>query len=303
MTPLSSLPGVDATGKTDTTAAIQAALNARNGAPTDFLVDGTFLVNPAGLWLPAGANLLTARDGAGVFRAMPASYPNALLTAFGRAGFYVGGIAFDFTAATGVTNGASVIACLDCSDFEIEACTLSGQWRFGIALNRITAARIRRNKIGLTKPNGTDGNEAILIVDGPGNSNIRIEGNVCTNSGMDLCLSDSEINGNTVSGWMFGAGITTSQSPYCYRLGISGNRLSGGVGTDVNNTVVEGIENWAPHTRMDRNFIWDCAGAAIANAGANCVIAHNICVNNAGGAPQNVAGYGAGTLYDCNVVA
>lgn len=281
MTNLSTFPGVDPTGARDTTAAIQAALASFGGRQTDLFVDGTYMVNPTGLRLPAGVSLYSNRAGAGVFRATKAAYNSALLTGIRCSSFYVGGIAFDYSPAIEAAQTA-VLAFVNCADFEIEDCRIDGQFVFGIAATSISAARLRRNRITLTEARPAQ-NEAILITASGQSTNVKVEDNTCVNSAMDLCMADSDVTGNLVTGFKFGAGITTEDyANLCHHLSIRNNRMIGGIGADINNTVVEGIENWAPFSRISGNKASGNAGAGIVTCVANCIISENDCEGNGG---------------------
>lgn len=305
---LSSFAGVDPTGARDTTAAIQAALASFGGQPTDFFVDGTYLVNPTGLTLPDGISLISNREGAGVFRAMAATYSNALLTAESRTGFYVGGVDFDFTSGVAAPQFA-VVALVGCSDFEIEDCRIAGPFVFGIAASGITAARLKRVRIALPEPS-TAQNEAILLTASAQSSNVKLVDCTCINSGIDVCMADSDIIDLDVSGWQFGAGITTEANAFCRNLNIIRGRIVGAPvttgwnGKDANGVVIPGIENWAPHTRINGVRVTGCAGVGIANAGADSIISECFAVDNGlvTGAPTSNEGNNwAGTAWLNNV--
>jgi hypothetical protein len=192
-------------------------------------------------------------------------------------GFTISEIAFDFSAATG---GIGLLNLSLTNDYSIERCQFLGNFKFAISHNGGNRFVFRNNKFLRTAASSSQ-NQGILVSTSAGQClNGIIEGNYHSNTAMDISCQYTTIRDNQTFNWQFGAGITTEQSNDCSDLKIINNTCIGGAGTDVNNTICLGIENWAPRSQIIGNTCSANAGDGISNGGQNCQIVGNMCSNN-----------------------
>lgn len=122
------------------------------------------------------------------------------------------------------------------------------------------------------------------------------------NSGTDFACIRCTIRDCYISGWGFGAGITTEQDTANsnYYL-IDSNSIDSSFGVDINLTVPMGIENWGADSVISNNVVSNCAGSGIDNGGQNTQVYSNTCLNNGQGTPSAgiVSRYGNAT-YNAN---
>ncbi len=159
------------------------------------------------------------------------------------------------------------------------------QGRFGIVLNGGTGYDFSDNAISCKTPSSTicgtrEQNQAILLAASLPSANGRIAVNTLTGSGMDIATANGVIAYNKITQWRFGAGITIELAANTYGLTIIGNATTGGRGTDVNNTVVMGIEQWAPNSYVAFNYSADNDGDGIDIGGLDNTVEQNVAVDN-----------------------
>jgi hypothetical protein len=279
-------------GKTDATAAIQAAEN--SGAGQIVWPAGTYLVNPAGLtkravtWVAAGPVTIKAAAG---------TWTVPLVSGSGLAGFGIIGMGFDTSEMAGATPDTAALALTNCNGWRVRSCSFTDIQVFGIAVDGGSDFAIQ--DCTFNKPNSAPTqNEAINVSTAAGPVvRAQIIDNTLVGSGMDISAQHSIIARNLVFGWAFGGGITTEQSPLCSDLLIAENRLIGGTGTDANSTVVSGIENWAPRATIIGNTCAANAGSGIDQGGMGSTVSANTCFNNGqvNGGPGICTRYGSAT--------
>ena len=279
-------------GKTDATAAIQAAEN--SGAGQIVWPAGAYLVSPTGLtkravtWVAAGPVTIKAAAG---------TWPVPLVSGSGLAGFGIVGIGFDTSEMAGATPNTAALGLTNCNGWRVRSCSFTGIQVFGIAVNGGSDFALQDSYFSKPTPAATQ-NEAINVSTSAGPVlRAQIIDNTMAGCGMDISAQHSTIARNFVFGWAFGGGITTEQSPLCSDLLIAENRLIGGTGTDVNSTAVSGIENWAPRTTIIGNTCAGNAGSGIDQGGMGSTVSGNTCFNNGqvNGAPGICTRYGSAT--------
>jgi len=203
-----------------------------------------------------------------------------------------------FTMEMGNYGGAntSAVAFSDCDNVSIINNEIKNQGTFSLVLNGCRNSQIIGNKITEDNP-VTSQNQGILVSLSAGpNPNITIRDNHLIGTAMNIGLSRSSIENNTIEGWSFGSGITTELHEDCFELSIRGNKISGGRGLDTNDTWAIGIENWAPDTIIEDNLCTDNDGYGIISGAPNCRISNNTCRDNGHG--QN--GHGIGVSFQAH---
>ncbi len=178
-------------------------------------------------------------------------------------------------------------------DIKVFGCKIIKWAKFGVALNFARRFYIQDNTIELTTAINTQ-NEAILVSSASGtNEDGWILNNKCNKSGINVSAVNTNINGNRIKDWKFGAGVTTEQdTANSFGYTINDNRISGGTGTDINGTVVMGIENWGAFSTITNNKCWNNEGDGIDNGGHDSTLTGNVCWNNG-----QTAGSGIVTRY------
>ncbi|SIO58425.1 glycosyl hydrolase family 28-related protein [Paraburkholderia phenazinium] len=281
--------GAKGDGATDDTAAIQAAEN--SGISPLHFDFGTFIVNTTGVTKKSNVDWIGSQNGLSSIKAISGAFGSSsgIVNGTSISGFKISNITFDFTAATGnlgLLNFSLV------NNYAVEGCVFLGNFKFAISHNGGNRFTFRTNQFLRTTASSSQ-NQGLLVSTSAGPClNGLIEANYHNNTGMDISAQYTTIAYNQTYNWQFGAGITIEQNNNCSDLKIIGNISSGGSGTDVNNTVCLGIENWAPRTAIAFNTCAGNAGDGIANGGQNCVISANTCLNNG-----QVSGNGITTRY------
>ena len=127
----------------------------------------------------------------------------------------------------------------------------------------------------------------------------QVDFNICINSAIQIDGDYTQVIGNDVSGWRFGAGIfaaygsaTQASSRYCL---ISNNVLhDAGTGLDVNSTPTRGIENNCVNALLQGNYAFNLGGAGFFNFASDVTYVGN----EAFGTGKNRIGSGAGGILD-----
>lgn len=171
------------------------------------------------------------------------------------------------------------------TDFVFERNIITNASQLAVALGATTRFCITNNYILKTVQPQVGGFysqiQAILVVASGESKYGVIANNDIVGAALDVCLNEGIISGNKISGFVFGNGIVTEQSPFCYNLQINDNIIWNGIGTDVNGTHAGGIENWAKDTTISGNIIFGNSGVGIDHGGQNGTVSNNICYDNA----------------------
>jgi hypothetical protein len=174
------------------------------------------------------------------------------------------------------------------NDFDFVNCTVKNFIMFGLAYSGGSYLRIFRNKFSRAFISKFQ-NQAILASPAAGENTFnRICDNDFVNSAIDIDCNRSVITGNTISGYGFGAGITTEVGATCYSNVLGNNIITGATGTDDNNYICCGIENWAYGSVITGNIILANGGSGIDQGGKRSVVGMNVIFNN--GLSVNLAG-------------
>ncbi len=273
--------GAVGNGSTDDTVAINAAetaVHAAGGGTLYFPDGGVYMVNNSGLTKLSNVNW---ELGGSTIKALAQTFtaPTGLVNVTSASNFRIHGGIFD-TSLMATSGDVSSISLELCNSYAIEGCQFDGVQIFGIAHDGGSQFTIKNNIITKTTAANTQ-NQGILVSQAAGVSQQGlIDGNVLTNTAMDISAQYTVISNNQIFNWKFGGGITTEISSTCNYLTIVNNVCIGGSGTDVNNTDCEGIENWAPYSVIKGNICAANSGDGIAQGGSFTLCEGNICLNN-----------------------
>lgn len=268
--------GATGDGTTDDTSALQLAIN--SGASQLYWPAGTYMVGAAGIYGVSNQDWVGDGTGSTIIKLSATPTNNYLVSWTGKSKFLVQDMAFDFNDKTSASS--VVLSITSCDDFIVDNCRLLKMDKFGIAINAANRFTLNNNFIQKTTAANTQ-NQAINISSFSGAVTFgKVTNNYMNNSAMNLSGVSCLVTGNRIEGFKFGGGITAEANPDCHSNVISNNVISGGVGTDVNSTVCEGIENWGKWSVISENIIYSNAGVGITNAGKQTVIANNTIFNN-----------------------
>ncbi len=294
--------GAVGNGIADDTAAIQAAITAATtGGGIVFFPAGIYAVS-AKLSVSSNTYLIGSGPGGTTIK-LTSSLADELIAAASATDWGVSSLTIDVNNNITGLHGA-ITASLSTNtivnNVEIKHITTFGVNFNGMTRFRITGCTISKD----TK--STSQNEAILVgVSAGASSNGFINGNILINSGMEISAIDTEISGNFINGFSFGGGITIDQSVSSARYLITRNIITGGTGTDVNNTICLGIEQWAPNSVVSHNICYSNAGVGISAGGQNGVYNNNSCFDNCisfASAAGIFANYGTATYNASNSI-
>lgn len=284
-------------GSTDDTVAIQAALDSFGGnAGTVEFPAGTYIISSE-VSVPSNITML----GYGAKITVLATPNYYFFFAASKSNIVVDGFVFDGGDFGSTTNNA-LFAFRQCSNVYISNCQFIKFDVVGLAINAGSNYNIENNFFQKTTYAHTR-NQSINVSSSAGIVQYSlISKNIILNSGIDVSMYASEISSNYISGWGFGAGITTEQdSANCKQLRILNNWCGNSVGIDVNLTVCNGIENWAHYSIVSGNILVNNAGTGIDHGGVHGIVSNNFCLNNGTYADSSgiVARYGSST-YNAN---
>jgi hypothetical protein len=214
-------------------------------------------------------------------------------------------MAFDLQSRPVTAGSEAVVNLTNCGGFEIANCRVLNLTGVGLAINGGRRFRVVGNFISKATPAITQ-NQAILISSSSRSSlDGYIESNYLFNSAMNVACVDLWVVGNYITGWGFGAGVTTEQDvANSIRVRIINNVLENSQSTvDVNGYRPGGVENWAPYSVIAGNHIAACAGAGIDQGGKYTVVRDNVILNNGTSGvdstpgPQSSGGDGINSRY------
>lgn len=290
--------GIVADGIADDSLAFERALTAANGrrlilpegttaAPRIIRLTrvlSTFTGGIAPMLLGGGPDKTRVRVDA-------ASFATDLIVFVGAPrGIKMHGICFDQNGATTAT-AVGMLGFQNPEDIEIAFCEFINFDKIGMAMNGARYFDVRNNRFTRATAS-TAYNQAFLLGSSSQPSKEgRFSHNTCLRSGTDFDGANIEIDNNDISGWSFGAGVTTEQSASSYRYTIRDNKCYGSTGTDVNGYKPGGIENWGSYSVITGNSCYSNSGAGMDQGGQYSYVAGNFCYNNGtSGAPGVVAG-------------
>lgn len=289
--------GAKGDGAADDTAAIQAAENAIPSGSVLFFPPGVYMVNSTGISKKSGVSWRGPGGTGATLRAItgPTWSGDIVNGVSGASNFDITGLCFDWNnaAASGV---ASCLHTVLGSNVKVEKCTFLHIWIFGLILDGTTDFHVSGNYFQKDTPVNTQ-NQSILIspasgIPGPG----TVDKNISINTAFDFAGAFLTITENYISGWKYGSGITIGPDPNTNFSLVANNICVSGRGTDVNNTVCTGIENWSPFSTLNGNICYDNDGDGLDNNALNCVVTGNLCMNNGQLTSYASAGIGSGYL-------
>lgn len=298
--------GARGDGVTNDTASVAAALAAANGR-TLYFPSGTYLISSS-LQLTSGNNvsLLGESAGGSVLKASSMTLTTKdFIDWYAASDFSIVNMTFDLSGViTSGLNGA--IGTQNCKNFKIDRCKIINMVTLGINCNGPQRFSITNNYISLPVAFNTQ-NQAIIISSAPTQPlDGDISNNILVNSGMDITCTRCRIANNYISGWMFGAGITTEQHAYSSEYKISNNVIFSSSGLDSNGYRPGGIENWGAQSIITSNHIRSCSGSGIDQGGNSCVVMGNFCFENGNGETPGGSGiisrYGNSTYNASNSI-
>lgn len=199
---------------------------------------------------------------------------------------------FDGNGLTVTVGSEGLVGMTNCGGFDVTACRFLNLVGSGLALNGAQRFAVRQCHFTKTAAS-TAFNEAILVSSSSRMSrNGFIEDNYLSNSGMNLSCVDCHVVHNYITGFGFGAGITTEQdSTNSIRYRILNNIIeNSSTAIDVNGYRPGGIENWGAYSIIAGNFIADCAGAGIDQGGVHTIVRDNTIINNGRSGSDNTPG-------------
>jgi len=263
-------------GTTDDTAAVQLAIIAAEGHRLRF-VAGIYLVDN----LTGVSNTEWAGDGIGVTTIKARGALTVDLVKFtSKTNYQIHDITIDYDNV-GTTGTIGALGNLYGTNFKIYRCEIEKFVTLGIGGNACTDFNIRNNII--TKDfMSLSLNQAILLTNSGGVlSDAHISNNICTNSGIIIQGYNLTVNNNNISGWGYGAGISTQGEAGSYNNILHGNIIySSNPALDDDGTAPSGIESWATRTSIQGNIIYGCASSGLSIFGKKTIVANNICYNN-----------------------
>jgi hypothetical protein len=190
----------------------------------------------------------------------------------------------------------AALGSIGCINFAIRGCNIININKMGVGINGGHRFYIEENYISRPTGAGTY-NQAILVSSSYQQSTDGfIRHNICENSGTDFSVTRCIVQGNVISNFQFGAGVTTEQDTNNSNYyTIIDNFIFGSTGTDVNSYNPGGIENWGAYSHISNNTIFSCSGSGIDQGGIFSTISNNTIFNNGGvGGSGIVSRYGTG---------
>ena len=301
MSYLASAFGVVADGVTDNTANINSAIaqvSAKGGGVLEF-PSGVYAVS-TGIRLAPAVMLVGDSPYSTRFLLTSAALSADMVFAYQANGAEIHNVTFDQNnKVTPAALGCSILSLNTNTDLWVENCHFVNWDKFAIGLAASQRNMIKRCVFIRNTTVNADGDA--VNSSGP-NTMLSVIENTLVNCATDLCMT-GDIIGNVITGFGFGAGITLEQGSDCHSVNILHNRVSGGVGLDVNKTVPHGIECWAATARIMHNECFGNAGDGIDVCGPNSVVEGNLCYDNGGTLSPQCAGivaiYGNST-YNCS---
>lgn len=293
--------GADPTGAADSTAAIQSADAAATAAGLLlYFPPGTYAVNMSIGLVRGGASWLGAGRNVSILKATATSIttPHYLVQIDNKSNFTTSRLGFDISLPTfsSGAQGSSALLCVGGTNWETFDCAFTGIQAYtnGTYPNGGDQWSVKDCYFNMPTPS-TNYNQAINVQNPSGRH--QVCRNTCVGTGIFSQAGEGLFEGNIVTGWKFGAGITidavfTSRG---VNNRIIGNYCLNGAGNpDVNSVYSAGIENSSGNAIIVGNHCYNNQGPGINLFGPNCLVTGNQCLNN------NQAGsvFGGITAYD-----
>lgn len=173
--------------------------------------------------------------------------------------------------------------------------------RFGIAGRQLDSFDLSENYIARAAPLNT-ANNGILLSDNGVCLNGRICHNRIVNTGTASNVRRTLIDGNTITGAGYGAGIVLPSTPDCGYNRISNNLCADSFGQDSDGFFVKGIENWGGVSDFSNNSTLYNSGTGFCQGGRSCTISGHRAMGNGAneqpGVGLLIAASGIGTLIN-----
>lgn len=284
------------------TGSINAAINSFLGPGIVRLPAAVYDASPGKIILRPGVHLIGSGAGSTIIPTA-SLLQDYLIDGHNCPGCKVSGLTLDmgnfFPVDTDAGSGAVFVTGDDAAVEDIEVINMG---RYGI-VSKGGARRlsIRRNRVTNNNPTGLSTNIAIMV-HAPGSFwDIRAIDNEVFGSPMTFYMSRGIVARNHVSNSQFGNGIGFDDGPYCVNNLIVFNRATGGSGTDVHGTTVQGYEIWGGQHKVFNNIAESNAGTGFSfcGAGGHSAIG-NTALGNAGGHHAELGGSVPGMFYAAN---
>jgi hypothetical protein len=263
----------------DATAAIAAAM-ASSASPTIHLSAGTYRLR-AGTYT-AGSSVSLVGDGAGksIIQLPPGcSQTGDLLVWAARSHVTIQDVTLDLDGCT--ANGlAGAFSLAGGSDIRLQRVAIvnagTGNW-LEASINGSLLGWIQDSYFQFTAPQ-TIQNQAINVSSSYAQADgWHIKNNTLVNSGALVNAAHLEFVGNNVSGWGYGAGISTSPTLSPDAL-IAGNMIhDSATGKDQDGAWPTGIEGWGPRQVVTGNKVVNVAASCVFIGGPSQSVTGNWC--------------------------
>lgn len=270
--------GATGDGTTDDTAAVQAAENAAATAGKSLRFPaGTYLINNTGLTKSSGVSWFGDGSHASVIKGAAGTFNTSLVSGGAIADVVIENLGFDFSASAFATFMRNVYF-TTFTDSAIRFCDFKQQ-AIGFQCDGGTDFAVEDCTFEQSTSYGTTINEGVWVTKNTSRpSRYSVCRNQFVNVGTDFDGDHAFIDSNYMTGWGYGAGITTEQGTFNHT--ITNNQCLNGTGIDANSVTPFGIEMWSNQSIVKGNLCMNNAGAGISVGGANSVVSGNICLNN-----------------------
>jgi len=279
----------------DATAAIVAAMAVAT-SKTIYIPAGTYGLTTGTRTASSAVSLVGQGAGKSIIR-MPASCTQTgdILVWVARSNVTIQDLTLDLNGCTasGISGGLSVAGGANLTINRVSIINAgSGPW-LQISLNGVTAAQVTNSYIHRTAA-ATTQNQAINVSSSyAAADNLLISGNTLVNSGTLVNATHLRYIGNSVSGWAYGAGISTHPTQSANATIADNVFYDSGVAVDADGAWPNGIESWGPHAVITGNRVSNVA-AGLFVSGPNSLLSGNTVY--AAGKRNDAAGAASYTL-------
>lgn len=187
-------------------------------------------------------------------------------------------------------NGHSLLGIASGNRISVEWCRFRKFTRIGIGINATTHFYVLDNFIQKTAASQYS-NQAIVVTNSSGTSQYGwVERNYCNNSGIINIGHNVHYCFNVITGWTYGAGISTSTNLLSNHCVLKGNYCSSGTGLDGDGFDLKGIESWGWYARIEGNMCIANSGPGILVGGMYSNVSNNTCMGNCTYGNTNIGG-------------